>query len=164
LIRLLHTQQALSDRFIAYVLARSTRLESDLSAQLLNSSEQRLARTLLVLAGCDERRPCRCALPDVSQEVIAEMVGTTRSRVNVFIGKFKRLGFIEEDGGVLQINPSLFPVVREGQRSPHESDPGAMPRGTAAVASVVFRHGLEWHRGDSHVDPTPLQSPQVLHD
>ena len=59
------------------------------------------------LAGSDERRPCRWVLPDVTQAIIAEMVGTTRSRVNVFMGKFKKLGFIEEDGGVLQVNPSL---------------------------------------------------------
>lgn len=116
MIRLLHTQHAISDRFIAHILTRNTRLEADLTDQLLNSSEQRLARTLLVLAGCSERRPCRCVLPDVSQEIIAEMVGTTRSRVNVFMGKFKKLGFIEEDGGVLQVKPSLLHVVHDGNR------------------------------------------------
>jgi len=116
MIRVLRTQQAISDRFIAHILTRNTRLEADLTDQLLNSSEQRLARTLLVLAGCSERRPCRCVLPDVSQEIIAEMVGTTRSRVNVFMGKFKKLGFIEEDGGVLQVKPSLLHVVHDGNR------------------------------------------------
>ena len=107
MIRLLRTQPAIADRFIAHTLARNIRLEADLTGQLLYSSEQRLAHTLLLLAGSDERRPCRRVLPDVTQAIIAEMVGTTRSRVNVFMGKFKKLGFIEEDGGVLQVNPSL---------------------------------------------------------
>lgn len=109
MLRLLHTQPAIADRLIAHMLARNTRLESDLADQLLLSSEQRLARTLLVLAGCDPLHSCRCILPDVSQEIIAEMVGTTRSRVNAFMGKFKKLGFIEEAGGELRLNPSHLP-------------------------------------------------------
>lgn len=132
MIRLLRTQQALSDRFIAHILARNTRLEADLTDQLLSSSEQRLARTLLVLAGCGERRPCRCVLPHVSQEIIAEMVGTTRSRVNVFMGKFKKLGFIEEDAGVLQINPSLLHAVHDGDRGVSN---GTYPAMTQALRS-----------------------------
>lgn len=104
--RLLHTQPAISDRLIAHILARNIRLEADLVDQLLCSSEARLAHTLLALAGCDERRPGRCVLPDVSQEIIAEMVGTTRARVNIFMGKFKKLGLIEEEGGLLQVNSS----------------------------------------------------------
>ena len=114
MILLLHTQHAISDRFIAHVLARNVRLEDDLTDQLLSSSEQRLARTLLVLAARDEQRPSRWVLPDVSQEVIAEMVGTTRSHVNSFMSKFKKLGFIEEDGGVLQVNPGLLHIVHDG--------------------------------------------------
>jgi CRP/FNR family transcriptional regulator, cyclic AMP receptor protein len=114
MIRLLRTQQAISDRFIAHILARRTRLEADLTDQLLYSSEQRLARMLILLAGCDERHPCRCALPDVSQETIAEMVGTTRSRVNLFMGRFKKRGFIEENAGVLQVKPSLLHVIHDG--------------------------------------------------
>jgi CRP/FNR family transcriptional regulator, cyclic AMP receptor protein len=128
MIRLLRTQPALSDRFIAHILARNTRLEADLTDQLLNSSEQRLARTLLVLAGCGGRRPCRCVLPDVSQEIIAEMVGTTRSRVNVFMGRFKKLGFIEEDGGVLQVNPSLLHVVHDDHRGVSNGTLPAIPQ------------------------------------
>jgi CRP-like cAMP-binding protein len=116
MMRLLHTEHAISDQFIAHILARKTRLEADLSDQILNSSEQRLARTLIVLAGCGEGRRCRCVLPDVSQEIIAEMVGTTRSRVNAFMGKFKKLGFIEEDGGVLRVRPSLLHIVHDGKR------------------------------------------------
>lgn len=111
MIQLLRTQQTIADRFIAHMLERNTRLEAALSDQLLYSGERRLAHTLLVLAGCDEQRPCRCVLPDVSQEIIAEMVGTTRSRVNVFMGKFKKLGFIEEAGGVIHVHSSLLHVV-----------------------------------------------------
>lgn len=114
MIQLLGTQPAIADRFIAHLLARNTRLEADLTDQLLYSSEQRLAHTLLVLANCDERRPCRGVLPNVSQEIIAEMVGTTRSRVNFFMGKFKKLGFIEEDGGVLQVNSSRLHILDDG--------------------------------------------------
>jgi CRP/FNR family cyclic AMP-dependent transcriptional regulator len=111
MIQLLHSQPAIADRFIAHVLQRNIRLEADLSDQLLYSSEQRLAHTLLVLSGCDERRPCRGVLPDVSQEIIAEMVGTTRARVNLFMGKFKKLGFLEEAGGVVHVDPSLLHLV-----------------------------------------------------
>jgi len=111
MIQLLHTQPSVLDRVVAHVVERHTRLESALTDQLLNSVERRLAHTLLALAGCDERRPCRCALPHVSQEIIAEMVGTTRSRVNVFMGKFKKLGFIEEGDSALKVQPSLLQVV-----------------------------------------------------
>jgi CRP-like cAMP-binding protein len=128
MIRLLRTQPAIADRFIAHILARHTRLEADLADQLLNSSEQRLAGTLLVLADCGERRSCRCVLPDVSQEIIAEMVGTTRSRVNFFMGKFKKLGFIEENGGVLQVTPSLLHVVHDGHRSVSNGTSPAIPQ------------------------------------
>lgn len=117
MIRLLHTQPGLLDRFLAHLLARNIRLEANLTDQLLYSSEQRLAHMLLVLADCDERRPRRCALPDLPQEIIAEMVGTTRSRVNFFMGKFKKLGFIEENGGVLHVNPDRLHVVDDGDRS-----------------------------------------------
>ncbi len=106
--RRLGTQQALSKRFIAHILARNLRLEADLVDQLFNSCEKRLARTLLLLAE-REHPKTPFGLP-VSQQVIAEMVGTTRSRVNLFMNKFKRLGFIEYDNG-LKINPSLMNVV-----------------------------------------------------
>lgn len=84
------------------VTARS----GNLTEQLLYSSEQRLAHLLLVLGNCDARRPRRCALPDLPQALIAEMVGTTRSRVNAFMGKFKKLGFIEELSGLLHVTPA----------------------------------------------------------
>lgn len=111
MIQLLHTQPALLNRFLAHVLARNVRLEANLIDQLLYSSEQRLAHLLLVLANCDPRRPRRCALPDLSQEIFAEMVGTTRPRVNAFMGRFRKLGFIEEDQGVLRVNPARLHVV-----------------------------------------------------
>jgi CRP/FNR family transcriptional regulator, cyclic AMP receptor protein len=108
--RMLHKEQEFSDRFIAYMLARNIRVEEDLIDQLFNSSEKRLARTLLLLAHYGETGRTQKMLPKVSQEVLAEMVGTTRSRVNFFMNKFRKLGFIKYNGG-LQINTSLLSVV-----------------------------------------------------
>jgi len=110
MVRVLHAEHAFSDRFISYMLSRNIRIEEDLVDQLFNSSEKRLARTLLLLAryGKDDR-PQR-VLPKVPQEMLAEMVGTTRSRVNFFMNKFRKLGFIKYNGG-LQINTSLLSVV-----------------------------------------------------
>jgi CRP/FNR family transcriptional regulator, cyclic AMP receptor protein len=110
MIRLLHQQHALSDRFIAHMLARNARLEEDLVDQLFNASEKRLARTLLLLARYGKPRGRRRVLPRISQEVLAEMVGTTRSRVNFFMNKFRKLGFIDYNG-VLQVHDALLSVV-----------------------------------------------------
>jgi CRP-like cAMP-binding protein len=110
MIRLLHSQHAFSDRFIAHMLVRNARLEADLVDHLFNSSEKRLARTLLLLARYGKENKPHRLLPKVSQETLAEMVGTTRSRVNFFMNKFKKLGFIEYNGG-LRINSSLLSVV-----------------------------------------------------
>jgi len=110
MIRLLHSQHALSDRFIAHMLVRNARLEADLVDHLFNSSEKRLARTLLLLARYGNRDRPLGVLPKISQETLAEMIGTTRSRVNSFMNKFKKLGLIEYSGG-LKINPSLLTVV-----------------------------------------------------
>jgi CRP/FNR family transcriptional regulator, cyclic AMP receptor protein len=110
MIRLLHEQHAMSDRFLAHVLARNIRVEADLVDQLFNSSEKRLARTLLLLARYGKREVPHRVLPRISQETLAEMVGTTRSRVNFFMNKFKKLGFIEYNGG-LKINDSLLSIV-----------------------------------------------------
>lgn len=110
MIQLLHEQHALSDRFLAYILARNIRVEADLVDQLFNSSEKRLARTLLLLARYGKRDIPHRVLPKISQEMLAEMVGTTRSRVNFFMNKFKKLGFIEYNGG-LKINEALLSVV-----------------------------------------------------
>jgi CRP/FNR family cyclic AMP-dependent transcriptional regulator len=110
MVRLLHKQHAMSDRFIAHMLARNIRIEEDLIDQLFNSSEKRLARTLLLLARYGKHdNPVR-AVPAISQETLAEMVGTTRSRVNFFMKKFQRLGFIDYTNG-LKINDSLLTVV-----------------------------------------------------
>lgn len=110
MMRTLHEQSALSDRFIAHMLARSIRIEEDLVDLLFNSSEKRLARTLLLLARYgQEERPPR-VLPKLSQETLAGMVGTTRSRVNFFMNKFRKLGFIHYNGG-LEINSSLLSVL-----------------------------------------------------
>ena len=110
MVRLLHKQHALSDRFIAHMLARNIRIEEDLIDQLFNSSEKRLARTLLLLARYGKHdKPVR-DVPPISQETLAEMVGTTRSRVNFFMKKFQRLGFIDYTDG-LKVNNSLLTVV-----------------------------------------------------
>jgi CRP/FNR family cyclic AMP-dependent transcriptional regulator len=110
MIRLLHEQHALSDRFLAYILARNIRIEADLVDQLFNSSEKRLARTLLLLARYGKREIPHRVLPRISQEMLAGMVGTTRSRVNFFMNKFRKLGFIDYNGG-LKINDSLLSIV-----------------------------------------------------
>ena len=111
MIRLLHSHHALSDRFIAHMLVRNARLEADLVDQLFNSSEKRLARTLLLLARYGKNDNAQRKLPAVSQETLAEMIGTTRSRVNFFLNKFRKLGFIGYDAGGLTINPSLLTLV-----------------------------------------------------
>jgi CRP/FNR family cyclic AMP-dependent transcriptional regulator len=110
MVRLLLHEPELANRFIAHVLSRNIRIEEDLIDQLFNSSEKRLARALLLLAhyGKDDA-PLR-TVPNVSQEVLAEIVGTTRSRVNYFMNKFRRLGFIEYNGGIT-IKKSLLTVV-----------------------------------------------------
>src|SRR6202166_88542 len=110
MIRVLHTEHAFSDRFVSHMLSRNIRIEEDLIDQLFNSSEKRLARTLLLLARYGKEDQPHGLLPQVSQETLAEMVGTTRSRVNFFMNKFKKLGFIKYNGG-LQINTSLLTVV-----------------------------------------------------
>jgi CRP/FNR family cyclic AMP-dependent transcriptional regulator len=110
MFKVLHEQHDLSDKFIAFMLARNIRIEEDLIDQLFNSSEKRLARTLLLLARYGKEDAPHAVLPIISQETLAEMVGTTRSRVNFFMNKFRKLGFIKYNGG-LQINTSLLSVV-----------------------------------------------------
>ena len=110
MVRQLHAQPAFADRFLTHMLTRNIRIEEDLIDQLFNSSEKRLARTLLLLARYGQPEASHRALPRVSQETLAEMVGTTRSRVNFFMNKFRKLGFIEYNGG-LKINNALLSVV-----------------------------------------------------
>ena len=110
--RLLHEQHAMSDRFISHMLARNIRIEEDLIDQIFNSIEKRLARTLLLLARYGKRQKPIRTVPKISEETLAEMVGTTRSRVNFFLNKFKKLGFIEYNGELpIKINNSLLSVV-----------------------------------------------------
>jgi CRP-like cAMP-binding protein len=107
--RLLREEPAFSDRFISYMLSRNIRIEADLVDQLFNSSEKRLARTLLLLARYGSAAPTT-RLPKISQETLAEMIGTTRSRVNFFMNKFRKLGLIEYNGG-LKVHASLLSIV-----------------------------------------------------
>jgi CRP/FNR family transcriptional regulator, cyclic AMP receptor protein len=110
LLRALHAEHLLSDHFISYMLARNIRVEEDLIDQLFNSSEKRLARTLLLLARYGKQDQPDRVLAKVSQDTLASMVGTTRSRVNFFMNKFRKLGFIEYNGKI-KVNKSLLTVV-----------------------------------------------------
>jgi len=110
LLRVLHTEHALSDQFINYMVAHNIRVEEDLIDQLFNSSEKRLARTLLLLARYGSQEHPDRILQKVSQETLAKMIGTTRSRVNFFMNKFRKLGFIEYNGKI-KVNKSLLSVV-----------------------------------------------------
>jgi len=110
MIRALHAEPELSDRFIKYILSRNIRVEADLIDQLFNSTEKRLARTLLLLARYGKEDQPERMLQKVSQETLAEMIGTTRSRVNLFMNKFRKMGFIEYNGSI-KINKSLLTVV-----------------------------------------------------
>jgi CRP/FNR family cyclic AMP-dependent transcriptional regulator len=110
MMRALHAEPLLSDCFISYVLSRNIRVEADLIDQLFNSTEKRLARTLLLLARYGREDQPERVLQEVPQEMLAEMIGTTRSRVNMFMTKFRKLGFIEYNGGI-KINKSLLTVV-----------------------------------------------------
>jgi CRP/FNR family cyclic AMP-dependent transcriptional regulator len=110
----LHREPAFSERFVAYLLARNIRYEEDLVDQLFNSSEKRLARVLLLLAHFGKDGVPEIVIPKISQETLAEMVGTTRSRVSFFMNRFRRLGFIDYAGGAegaLQVHSSLLNIV-----------------------------------------------------
>jgi CRP/FNR family cyclic AMP-dependent transcriptional regulator len=110
MMRMLRAEHQFSDLFISHMLSRNIRIEEDLVDQLFNSSEKRLARTLLLLARYGKEDQPHGVLPNISQETLAEMVGTTRSRVNFFMNKFRKLGLITYNGG-LQINASLLNVI-----------------------------------------------------
>jgi CRP/FNR family cyclic AMP-dependent transcriptional regulator len=110
MVRVLHGEHEFSDRFIEYMLARNIRVEADLVDQLFNSTEKRLARTLLLLARYGEEGQPDKLLPKVSQEMLAEIIGATRPRVNFFMNKFRKLGFIRYNGGI-QVYKSLLSVV-----------------------------------------------------
>ncbi|MGA7321250.1 MAG: Crp/Fnr family transcriptional regulator, partial [Candidatus Sulfotelmatobacter sp.] len=110
MMEVLHREHAFSDMFVAHLLTRNIRYEEDLVDQLFNSSEKRLARILLLLAHFGKEGKPEGAIPKISQETLAEMVGTTRPRVNFFMNKFRKLGFIRNDGG-LEVHSSLLNVV-----------------------------------------------------
>jgi CRP-like cAMP-binding protein len=110
MIRALHKEHALSDIFVGHLLSRNARVQEDLVDQLFNSSEKRLARVLLLLAQFGKDAAPETVIPKISQEVLAEMVGTTRARVNFFMNRFRKLGFIEYNGSI-EVNPSLLGVV-----------------------------------------------------
>ena len=118
MIEMMHRRPAFNDRFLSHMLARNIRIEEDLIDQLFNSAEKRLARTLLLLAryGSDDGSPQR-VVPKLSQEALAEIVGTTRGRVSFFMNKFRKLGFIEYNGGI-KVKPALLSVVLHTDRRP----------------------------------------------
>lgn len=112
MIDALHREHALSDMFVAYLLGRNIRYEEDLVDQLFNSSEKRLARVLLLLAHFGKEGVPQTVIPRISQETLAEMVGTTRSRVSFFMNRFRKLGFVDYEGGTgLQVHSSLLNIV-----------------------------------------------------
>jgi CRP-like cAMP-binding protein len=112
MMEVLHREQAFSDMFVAHLLARNIRYEEDLVDQLFNSSEKRLARVLLLLAHFGKEGKQETVIPKMSQETLAEMVGTTRSRVSFFMNRFRKLGFVDYDGGHgLQVHSSLLNIV-----------------------------------------------------
>ena len=110
---MLHEEPAFSEMFLAYLLSRNMRIEEDLVDQLFNSSEKRLARVLLLLANFGKEGKPEPVIAKISQETLAEMIGTTRSRVSFFMNKFRKLGFIEYDGGLegLHVHSSLLNIV-----------------------------------------------------
>ena len=116
MIRVLHAERAFADRFMSYMLARNIRVEEDLVDQLFNSSEKRLARALLLLARYGQEGQPHIKVPRISQGTLARMIGTTRSRVNYFMNKFRKLGFIKYNGGLL-VNNALLGVVLHGTAS-----------------------------------------------
>ena len=145
MVRLLHHQPAMADRFIAHLLARNIRIEEDLVDQLFNPSEKRLARTLLLLARYGKHdQPVR-AVPPISQETLAEIVGTTRSRINFFMKKFQRLGFIDYKNGRVTVNNSLLTVVLHDGHAAEPSRPArhVEPDGTAEKVPRGSRAGLK---------------------
>jgi CRP-like cAMP-binding protein len=111
MIEVLHREHAFSDLFVAYLLARNIRYEEDLVDQLFNSSEKRLARILLLLAHFGKEGQPETVVPKVSQETLAEMIGTTRSRVSFFMNRFRKLGFVDYDETGFQVHSSLLNIV-----------------------------------------------------
>jgi CRP/FNR family cyclic AMP-dependent transcriptional regulator len=114
IMQVIHQEPAFSEKFIAYLLSRSIRIEADLVDQLFNSSEKRLARLLLLLANFGKEEAPELVIPKISQDALAEMIGSTRSRVSFFMNKFRKLGFIDYNGGI-EVHSSLLNVVLHDQ-------------------------------------------------
>ena len=120
MLRVMHKETAFSDLFLAFLLARSMRTQADLVDQLFNSSEKRLARILLLMAEFGQPGKPEMLIPHVTQETLAEMIGTTRSRVSFFMNRFRKMGFIEYNGRI-RVHKSLLNVVLHDQLSDHNS-------------------------------------------
>ena len=133
MLRVLHDERSFSDLFLKFLLARSMRTQADLVDQLFNSSEKRLARVLLLMAEFGQSGGPEMVIPKISQETLAEMVGTTRSRVSFFMNRFRKMGFIEYNGGI-RINKSLLNVILY-DRLPQPDD-GAAPDPKTSARSV----------------------------
>jgi CRP-like cAMP-binding protein len=131
MIRVMHDEPAFSERFLSFLLARSMRIQADLVDQLFNSSEKRLARILLLMAQFGKPGQPETLIPKISQETLAEMVGTTRSRVSFFMNRFRKLGFIEYNGGI-HVHKSLLNVVLMDQLP--EADAAGAPVPDSAEA------------------------------
>jgi CRP/FNR family cyclic AMP-dependent transcriptional regulator len=111
MIRVLHDEPAFSELFLAYLLSRNIRIQEDLVDQLFNSSEKRLARVLLLMAHFGKEGKADAIMPKISQDMLAEMIGTTRSRVSFFMNKFRKLGFLDYNNGGLRVHSSLLNIV-----------------------------------------------------
>jgi CRP-like cAMP-binding protein len=136
MVRVMHEEAAFSDIFVKFLLARSMRTQADLVDQLFNSSEKRLARVLLLMAEFGGSGEPERFIPPVTQETLAEMIGTTRSRVSFFMNRFRKLGFIEYNGRI-QIHKSLLNVVLLDQLPDHNSEKPAIPAPPRAVPADV---------------------------
>ena len=110
MVRVLHEEHAFTDVFLKFLLARSLRIQADLVDQLFNSSEKRLARLLLLMAEFGKPEDAETLIPKIAQETLAEMIGTTRSRVSFFMNRFRQLGFIEYNGGI-RVHKSLLNLI-----------------------------------------------------
>ena len=137
IISVLHEEPKFSEMFLSYILARNARVEADLVDQLFNSSEKRLARLLLLMANFGKEGPPEPIIAKVSQETLAEMVGTTRSRVSFFMNKFRKLGFIDYNGR-LKIHNSLLNVILHDDPSLKRSD-GTDPRSQTSSRGAAKR-------------------------
>ena len=135
MVRVMHNEQSLSELFMAFLLARSMRTQADLVDQLFNSSEQRLARILLLMAHFGKPGEPEILIPHITQETLADMIGTTRSRVSIFMNRFRKLGFIEYNGRI-RVNKALLNVVLHDQLYATNELPIVPPNALAKVYAI----------------------------